>query len=143
MIFEIIIIGILCGFCTLFINYCIGLPSNGFSPYEIFSSYTVFLSIRRLKRLGLYSKYQSQFQQGLALTKTKDQVITFKNDFKKIIYDAAEPFFTWERAAGMCPVCSGVWISLFSGIWFTQNLLYLLIIVVVSHITIRLLNKII
>lgn len=143
MLFSaVIIIGILSGFLTLFINYCIGKPASEFSPYEIFSSYTVFLSKKRLKSLGLWSKYQRQFQQGISLTNSKTEIISFKNDFKKMLYEAAEPYFTWERAVGMCPVCTGVWVAIISGLYFTQNILYLLIIIVVSHITIRLLNKI-
>lgn len=136
-------IGLLSGFLTVFINYLIGKPASvEFSPYEILSSYSVWLSRRRLKRMNLYKQYEQQFNDGIKRTNTHHEVVSFKNDFKKIIYQAAEPFFTWERAAGMCPVCSGVWVSLAAGLYFTQNLLYLLIIVLVSHVTIRLLNKI-
>jgi hypothetical protein len=142
MNYDILLIGLISGFLSIFINYCIGKPSSEkFSPYEIFSGYTVYLSIRRLKKLGLYSEYEKQYNQGISLTKTKAEVINFKNDFKKMLYEAADPFFTWERAAGMCPVCNGAWLSLICGICFTYNLVFLIIIVVVSHVTIRTLNK--
>lgn len=134
-------IGLLSAGVTIFINYCIGKPASEFSPYEIFSGYTVWLSIRRLKKVNLYEKYKKQLDENLSSTGQYEQVL-IKNDFKKILYDAAEPFFTWERAFGMCPICTGLWISLIFGFLFTQNLLSLLVIVITSHITIRLLNKI-
>lgn len=134
-------IGLLSAGLTIFINYCIGKPASEFSPYEIFSFYTVWLSKRRLKQMYLYNQYQEQLYHSLIGKKNYEQV-QIRNDFKKIIYDAAEPFFTWERAFGMCPVCTGLWISLIFGLIFTQDLLYLLIIVITSHITIRILNKI-
>ncbi len=134
-------IGILSGLLTMFINYCIGKPASEFSPYEIFSGYTIWLSKRRLKKIGLYNKYEKQYNENLIRTNERHEIISLKNDFKKMLYEAADPFFTWERAAGMCPVCSGVWTSIIIGLLFTQNLVYLLIIVLISHIIIRLSNK--
>lgn len=80
--------------------------------------------------------------------------IETKNDFKKILYNAADPFFTWERAIGMCSVCTGFWVSLIFGIiiiffipliiGFTviQDFSIIIGIIVTSHISIRILNKI-
>lgn len=141
---NIFVVAILSAFVTHFINYCIGKPaSKEFSPYEIFSFYTVWLSKRRLKQVGLLVQYEEQYCDNLERVKTDSQLISLKNDFKKIYYEAAEPFFTWERAFGMCPVCSGVWISLITGILFTKDFGSLLIILVISHVIIRLLSKII
>lgn len=127
--------------------------SKEFSPYEIFSSYTVWLSERRLKEVGLWDQYSEQYHDNIKRLETKHGLISFENDFKKMIYDAADPFFTWERAAGMCPVCNGVWLSLLSGIFFYTThdtnfdllriFVHLLLIVLVSHIVIRILSKII
>lgn len=127
---------------TLFLNYCIGKPASEFSPYEIFSSYTVWLSIRRLKKVGLYYQYAEQYEDNLKRAKTVHEVISLKNDFKKILYNAADPYFTWERAAGMCPVCTGFWISLFVAILVSLNIFNILEIIVLSHIIIRIANKI-
>lgn len=141
---EITLIGIITACLTHFLNYCIGKPgSEKFSPYEIFSSYTVWLSKRRLKEIGLYQTYATQYNEGLRRTNSKSEVITLKKDFNKMLYDAADPFFTWERALGMCPVCFGFWVSLISGLYFTKNIVELLIIIVISHVIIRLLSKII
>lgn len=134
-------IGILSGFLTLFINYLIGKPGSEFSPYEIFSFYTVWLSIRRLKNVGLYETYISQYNENLRNANTQSKIIDLNNDFKKMLYNAAEPYFTWERAAGMCSVCSGFWISLIASFFFTHIFFDIAAIVVISHITIRLLNK--
>lgn len=124
----------LAGFTAIFINYIIGKPGSQFSPYEIFSGYTVWLSKQRLKRLGLWVHYKNQYTKGS---------IQNRNDFRKIIYEAAEQNFTWERAVGMCVVCTGFWIALIWGIC-TAGLSYftLIKIIVVSHVTIRLLQKI-
>ena len=126
---------------TIFLNYCIGKPAGDFSPYEIFSSYTVWLSIRRLKEVGLYDQYSEQYHDNLQRVKTKYEVISLKNDFKKMLYNAADPYFTWERAVGMCPVCTGFWISLIIAILATGKILHIIGIVVFSHIIIRIANK--
>lgn len=140
-------IGILSALLTIFLNYIIGKPGSEFSPYEIFSSYTVWLSKWRLKRLGLYEQYEKQF--GFNNAKYEYQLIGLKKDAAIILYNAAEPYFTWERAIGMCSICTGVWVALISGIFwelfndfsFLENALYLLSIIVISHVVIRLLNK--
>ena len=134
-------ISILAACVTLFLNYCIGKPASDFSPYEIFSRYTVWLSIRRLKEVGLYDQYSEQYHDNIQRVKTKHEIISLKNDFKKMLYNAADPYFTWERAVGMCPVCSGFWISLIIAILATGNILHILEIVVFSHIIIRIANK--
>ena len=136
-----LLIGALSGMLTMFLNYTIGKPSSEFSPYEIFSSYTVWLSIRRLKQVDLYDGYIRQYHENLKQKRRKHEIIELKNDYKKILYNAAEPFFTWERAVGMCPVCTGFWIALFGSLVFTQNFLDLVVIILTSHIVIRILNK--
>jgi hypothetical protein len=138
----IIELGILTGFLTIFLNYCIGKPGSEFSPYEIFSGYTVWLSIKRLQSIGLYETYADQYNEGLKNANTQHEIISLNNDFKKMLYNAADPYFTWERAVGMCPICTGFWITLFAAFFFTQNFFNIASIVVISHITIRLLNKI-
>lgn len=145
------IVGVIAAGVTHFHNYTIGKPaSDKFSPYEIFSRYTVWLSIRRLKVVGLYDGYIEQYKENLERQTKKHEVINLKNDFKKILYDAADPFFTWERAVGMCPVCTGFWISLIiglvifvvPGLTIVQNISGLIEIIVFSHISIRIFNKI-
>jgi hypothetical protein len=54
---QIIELGILSAFLTIFTNYIIGKPGGEFSPYEIFSGYTVWLSIKRLQSIGLYKEH--------------------------------------------------------------------------------------
>ncbi len=101
---ELIFYGIITACLTHFLNYTIGKPgSKEFSPHEIFSSYTVWLSKMRLKKVGLYAEYWMQCKETYERTKTKSERVTLKNDMRKIYYNAAEPYFTWERAIGMCP----------------------------------------
>lgn len=139
---DIIMVAFFSSGLTIFINYCLGRPGDNFSTQEIFSFYTVWLSRLRLKKIDLLKQYEKQYNDNLLHIETRHEAVTLKNDYNKILYEAAEPFFTWERAAGMCSICSGVWLSLFCGICFTGNLIYLLIIMVISHIVIRILNKI-
>lgn len=73
---------------------------------------------------------------------TKHERITLNHDFKKILYDAADPFFTWERMIGMCSICTGFWVSLAVGLAFTFNFVALVEIIVISHVSIRIINKI-
>ena len=134
-------ISILAACITLFLNYCIGKPASDFSPYEIFARYTVWLSIRRLKEVGLYDQYSEQYHDNIQRMKTKHEIISLKNDFKKMLYNAADPYFTWERAVGMCPVCSGFWISLIVSILVAGSVLGMIEIIVFSHIIIRVANK--
>lgn len=128
-------------FLTIFLNYIIGKPGSEFSPYEIFSGYTVWLSIRRLKKIGLIKTYHSQFQDSFIKIKNPHEYYPLKMDYHKILYNAAEPYFTWERALGMCSVCTCFWISLITSICFSQNFVHCVSIVVISHVTIRIINK--
>ena len=125
---------------SIFINYIIGKPGSEFSPYEIFSSYTVWLSKRRLRKMKLLNQYQKDFNLNV-VDKRKYQIAEMNNDFKRQLYNAADPFFTWERAVGMCSICTGFWISLATGLIFTQDFFTLLKIVVFSHILIRIFSK--
>lgn len=140
----IIFIGILSGFLVMFINYCLGKPgSKEFSPYEIFSFYTVWLSRRRLDKIGLLKQYTKIYYENINDIRLKHEMISFKKNYNKSLYEAAEQFFTWERALGMCSVCSGFWTSLGVGMFFAKDFTELITIVLISHITIRLLNKVI
>jgi hypothetical protein len=136
-------LGLLSAGLTLFINYIIGKPGSEFSPYEIFSRYTVWLSILRLKKMGLIDTYHDQFQNSVDAMDEDYEIIPLRHDYHKMLYNAAEPFFTWERAVGMCSICTGVWIALIVGLLSSlTNIFDLLTIIVISHITIRILNKV-
>lgn len=138
------LIGILAAFLNHFINYVIGKPgSENFSPYEILASYTVWLSTRRLKEMQLYDKYIKQYNENAERLTNKAEAAAFKREFNEVLYNAADPYFTWERAVGMCPVCTGFWVSLGVGLVFSGNFVALGCIVVTSHVVIRLLSKLI
>lgn len=123
-------VGFLSAFLTMFLNYCIGKPgSDNYSPHEIFSGYTAWLAKRRLKQEGKYFPYREQFKG----TSIKDQ--------REVLYQAAQDLFTWERAVGMCPICFGFWVSLICGFLFTFNLVSVVEIILISHVTIRILAK--
>lgn len=140
---NVLIIGLACAFLTAFLNYCIGKPGGDFSPYEIFSFYTVWLAKARLKDVGLLENYERQYNDSLRANVFKYQHIGIKNDYKKMLYNAAEPYFTWERMVGMCPVCTCFWVTFITSIFFYENIVYLVLNIIISHVTIRVINKII
>jgi len=127
---------------TLLLIDTIGRSEAEFSPREIFSFYTVRLSINRLKKVGLYDKYSGQYHENIERIKTNHELIEFKNEFNKVLVSAAEPFFYWEKAVGMCYKCTGFWVSLIIGLIFIRDISEIIEIIVISHITIRILNKI-
>jgi type IV secretory pathway VirB6-like protein len=147
----VIYIGFITACLTHFIHYVIGKPGKDFSVYEIFSCYSLWLAKRRLKQLNIYSTYHSQLIQNRSriAEETPDEepikykIIELENDFRNVIYQAADPYFTWERAIGICPVCTGFWVTLISSLLFTHNFYEIVAIVVFSNIVIRLLNKVI
>ena len=125
---NVFIYGLLAGFLSVFINYCIGKPGGKeFSPNEIFSFYTVWLAKLRLKRMGVLHQYEGD--QGE------------QSEMKKVIVEAAERYFTWEKAFGMCVVCNGFWVSLICGICYTLDPVSIFEIVLISHVTIRIIAK--
>lgn len=129
---NVFIYGVLTAFLSIFLNYCLGKPgSEKWSPYEIFSGYTVWLAKMRLKRARVWNIYEEQIK-GHA-----------RSDQRTLLYEAAIDLFTWERAVGMCVICAGFWISLICGILYTFNLVSVVEIILISHITIRILAKLI
>lgn len=139
---NVLLFGFLAGCLSIFVNYIIGKPGSEFSPYEIFSRYTIYLSKKRLKDVGLFFTYHNQFWDSMKQARTRIEQRTLWIDYKKLLYQSAEPFFTWERAVGMCSICTGFWISVISGLFYTFNISEIIEIIITSHVTIRILNKI-
>lgn len=137
-------LGILSAFLVMFLNYVIGKPgSKEFSPYEIFSVYTVWLSRMKLKRLKLLDLYEAEYRTMLKSDSPQHAIYSYRVAHWKQLYEAAEQFFTWERALGMCSVCSGFWVSLGVAVAFSKSFYEVATIILISHVFIRLLNKLI
>lgn len=116
----VLIYGMLAGFFSLFISYTL-------QPGEIFFGWSYFLAKWRLKRMGWWEQYKAMTGE--------------RKEKRKIGYYAAEDYFTWEKALGMCVICSGFWICLISGIFYTFKPVPLIEIVLIGHVTIRTLKK--
>lgn len=123
----IIVYGIGTAFLALFINYII-------QPGEIFGGYSVMLSKRKLKALGQWEQYSGMIRNA----DNKNYLM----DAHRLMKEAAEPYFTWEKAAGMCAACCGFWISLVCGIFYTLDPVTVAGIILTAHITIRIISKI-
>ncbi len=136
-----IYIGLFAAALSVFINYIIGKPGSEFSPYEIFSFYTVWLSKRRLRKMGLYFTYHNQFWESMRKAQTRSERRDLELQYHQILYNAADPYFTWERAFGMCVICTGFWVSLAVALIFTQDFFRVTEIVVFCHVFIRILAK--
>lgn len=119
----VVVYGFFSAFLSVFISYTL-------QPGEIFFTYSYTLSKWRLKRMGQWDQYENII---------KDVGVT--KEVKKIVYDAASEYFTWEKMIGMCVICSGFWISLVCGFFYTLDPVKIAEIVLISHVTIRILSK--
>lgn len=118
----ILIYGILSAFLAVFVGYII-------KPGEVFGDYSYVLAKWKLKRMGVLKEYE----EGHDFTDRSDKVL--------FIFHAAESSFTWEKAVGMCIICTGFWISLLSGFFYRFTPVPIIEIVLISHVTIRILTK--
>jgi len=144
--------GILCGCLTVFLRYLIGLGHDQFNPADLFASYTVFLSERRLKIMGALKDLYRDYMNSMTGCHTDAERAHVRMDYKVMLHNQAAPLFTWERAAGMCAVCSGVWLGMVGWAFFEwflphpgpgiKHFFDFLIIILTSHVSIRLLNKV-
>lgn len=145
MIETILFYGVFTALLSFLLDYCLGRPSGNFSPYEIFSRYTLFLAESRMKKIGLWSDFYKQRQEAGALTSSLAELDETITSFDKMMVQRASDFFTWERAVGMCPVCTNVWINVIFMVVniFTLHLglLPLLYILLVSNFLIRLIIR--
>jgi hypothetical protein len=125
--YNVFIYGVLAALLSLFLDYCLGLSGAGFSPREIFSGYTNWIVRQRLgnkvKEITESYKFEDEY------------------DRDAFLYSQAEPLFTWEKAAGMCVVCTGFWIALVTGIFYTFSPVSIFEIILTSHVTIRIITK--
>lgn len=124
MIQTIIFYATLTALLSFFIDYCIGRPSTDFSPHEIFSKWTLKLAENRLRSIGLWASFDRQLRDAFSQTMTQEDYNSLRISFKKMLVQQAMPFFTWERACGMCPVCTNVWI----------NVLFIVVQIFVLHL---------
>jgi hypothetical protein len=93
-----------------FLDYCLGQPgSDQPKVSEIFSGYTLWLSRKALqpgRMQEIYSDHQPLLSSEDAMTRVQgDQQV------KQVIIEDAKKLFTWQKAVGMCPFCTNVWIS--------------------------------
>lgn len=80
---------------SYFLNFALGLAALTTNANSaIFSKYTRFLAVRRLKR------------------EANEDLPLLENDFAALV-TTAQRFFTWEKAAGMCATCTNFWVSCF------------------------------
>lgn len=96
-----------------FLDFTFGRPSDEKpGTNDIFFSYTFALCKWRLKRMNAWAALAGQYNDGIGKIKSAVELAQFKKSFKKIVFDTARPLFTWENAAGMCPICFHFWVHL-------------------------------
>lgn len=134
-----------CSTLSLFLDYCLGRPGHEFNPHAIFARYTVWLSRKTMTRYGLIKNFHSQ--RTAALLKATDDADWFRTkiNFDKLLYQQASELFTYEYALGICPFCTGVWISaIFFGFMFLViplTLFGFITGVLLAHFFLRIINK--
>ena len=134
---------------VFFIDYLIGRPSDEkFSINDIFSGYTFLLSRLRLHRMGVLQVLKIQLSSQLSAAKTKKEIADIQISFRRMVIETARPYFSWEKAAGMCPVCFHVWIFVANYLYQTEkiffsfeNIITFTFNLTISHLIIRVLKK--
>lgn len=128
-----------------FLDYCFGEPM-GDEPKtkEIFSFYSLALAKRRLKQKNLLDDVYSTFESMLM---NDDRAIRRDglDQLKKTIIFEGRKYFTFEKALGMCPICTNFWVSAFCStiFYFTiptnyiDPIFFFLLVPVFSHSILR------
>ena len=107
-------LSILCALLVYILDYGLGKPADEkFSTKELLFFWSLFLATRRLKQLNAWFALKKQHEQ-MIMTATSDAAsrVTIDNNFKIIVFQKGREYFTYEMMLGMCPICTGFWITL-------------------------------
>lgn len=128
------------------LDFAFGHPSEDkWHHKEIMSFYPLWLAKNKLKKYNLYYDLHNQLIQNLKNAITNSDRFLINEEFKKIVYDTGKQYFTWEYAAGMCPICFGFWVNFITSSYFflliDKNISTFILSLLVGHLFTRLLNK--
>jgi hypothetical protein len=97
------------------LDYGLGKPgSDEISVTEFLTGWTFILAKRRLIKYKLYNELTEIFLPAGNMY----QKVLLDQELKKTVIEKGKDFFTWEKAFGMCIICTGFWIALALSIIF-------------------------
>lgn len=138
---------------VFFTDYLIGQPGNEkVNIKAIFFGYSFYVAKMRLKKMGLFEGLKKQLDNKLKNALTKREKADILNSYKELIFYTARPYFNFESAIGMCPICFHVWVTIIVYIFYAQTIffekvenIYFFVIFVlpllVGHLILRILKK--
>lgn len=94
-----------CGVFRFWI-YAIGEPHSEFNPKAILSSYSYYISLLRLKSLGINEDIKEP------IGNTEEEKILNREAKMSYIIERASPLAGWANPLGLCPTCTSFWVML-------------------------------
>lgn len=145
MLHELILISLLScvpALLSYFLDYCFGRPmSDEPKTREIFSFFPLWLAKRRLSKEEV-ADIKRMFS---GMEPDEQNRIEAKKQFHLGILNMGRERFTWEKAFGMCIICTGFWIAMIFAIFFffflqlnfLPSFSLLLLTPIISHLILR------
>lgn len=97
---------------TVLIDICLGRPgADNYNSRAIFFGYSFYLAKLRLVKYGMWRELFNQMKDNLNHNQAIVRAVA-KKSYKENIFSTGRQYFTWELGLGMCPVCTGVRISI-------------------------------
>lgn len=129
------------------IDYGFGNPGgDNWNDSELLSQYSFLMAKFKLKRIGAWEKLEKQLDDQQRAAQSQKELLEIDKSFRKIVFSTAQPLFTWEKAAGMCPICFHFWASFFIFVLVNifvlkESIIIFTLYMLISHFFIRLLKK--
>ncbi len=105
-----------------FLDNALGYPGKEFTNEidtgAIFFGWTYQLAYMRVESLRGEKWMRELSDKVLAEFTEQADILQAVKDFKRAIVAEARPYFTWERAVGMCIYCTNFWISVLVCLFF-------------------------
>lgn len=127
------------------LDYGLGKPGDEKPVYgSLLSAWAFYLAKKALG--SLYISLNQQYRDQLSNAKNDLEKMQIKRSFREIVFMQGRQLFTWQKIAGMCPICTHFWFSLI--LFFLVNIFYFHVNIIIftlyfllSHFLIRLLKK--
>ena len=138
----------ICALLIFMLDYGLGKPGDeNFNKQALLFRWSFFLAKKRLKKNGAWKSLYAQHSQNLTFSISTEERLIYTNNFKMIVFQNAQPFFTYEMILGMCPVCTHLWVtlSIFLSVdifYFSVNIFIFMHYLSFSHLLIRLFKRI-
>lgn len=144
---EIIYLALLPALLVYMLDFGMGEPGND-SPnvHGLLSFWPQYLAKQALKKAGAWDMLYKQYLDQVNFATDGLQLARINTEFKKMVFQQGRELFTWQYAAGMCPICFHFWINIFFIIsvnifYFEVNIITFIPQLLIGHFFIRLFKK--